>query len=88
MSPPLKLCVKVCYVSDFLCWFCSGIDVNEDNSSSNNSNSNSFRSDPKGSRIRLPTQADLIQKAKFDSRKRNKVGGVPVQRGDHPYIVR
>ena len=82
-----KLCAKVCSFSDFLCWFCSGFYNIEDNNSSSNNN-NSFKSEPKSSRIRLPTQADLIQKAKFDSRQRKKTGGVPVQSGDLPYIVR
>jgi len=35
-----------------------------------------------------PDKAELIEKAKVSSRQQKIVGGIPVQRGDLPYVVR
>ncbi len=38
--------------------------------------------------LKLPTQADLIQKAKLSFRQQKIVGGLPSKYGDLPFIVR
>ncbi len=97
------MCTKICLASDFFCWFCSGVYGQENSEESGDLNLKSnletnleakLKTSLKANLdlhlddLKLPTQADLIQKAKLNFRQQKIVGGLPSKYGDLPFIVR